>query len=119
MRVLHCSSTKRNNIKRRVIRAIYYWYNTRSSGRIIWRLAATPAATWPARTQHNVYDSPTAHTQPTAARMKPTARHHEYRLTATAGLLALWQTGAPALELGQDVCLVCCLVSVDEGTPLQ
>ena len=27
------NSTKRNNIKRR-IKAIYYWYNTRSSGRI-------------------------------------------------------------------------------------
>ena len=52
MRALHCSSTKRNKKKRRTITAIYYWYNTRSSGRIICRLAATLAAAWPARIQH-------------------------------------------------------------------
>ena len=30
----HFNSTKRNNIKRG-IRAIYYWHNTRASGRIM------------------------------------------------------------------------------------
>ena len=34
MRNISTAANKRNNIKRR-IRAIYYWYNTRSSGRIM------------------------------------------------------------------------------------
>ena len=42
-----------------------------------------PAATWPARTQHMAAQQ---HTQPTAARMKPPARHHEKRTTTIAGL---------------------------------
>ena len=48
----HSNSTNRNSIKSRIIRAIYYWYNTRSSRRFMCRLAATPLATWPARTQY-------------------------------------------------------------------
>ena len=60
------------------------------------RLAATPAATWPARTKQT---TALQHTQPTAARMKSTARDHQNRMTATAGL-AFSQTGAPALEPG-------------------
>ena len=35
---------------------------------------------------HTAHDCPTAHTQPTATRMKSLARHHEQRKTATAGL---------------------------------
>ena len=61
-----------------------------------------PAATWTAKTQHMTGQQPT---QPTAARMKPPARHHEKRTTATAGL-ALSPTGAPALEPGHNVCLL-------------
>ena len=38
------------------------------------RFAATPAATWPARTKQM---TALQHTQPTAARMKSTARHHQ------------------------------------------
>ena len=42
-----------------------------------------PTATWPAPTQHMTAQQ---HTQPTAACMKPPARHHEQRTTAIAVL---------------------------------
>ena len=114
---LHAVAPNAINLKRRIVRAIYYsyWYNTRFSGRIMCRLAATPAATWPARTQHMTAQQ---HTQPTAARMKPTARHHEYRTTATAGLALSLTDRRPCSRARARCVSVCCLVSVDEGTPL-
>ena len=113
--------------QKRIIRAVYYWYSTRYSGRIMYfEVCVVLQPHLQPHGQHaHSNDSPTAHTQPTA---QPNSTHATNRCSHEAYSAAPWITNdrdgwiSPLTDRrpcsrGRARCVsVCCLVSVDEGT---